>query len=115
LFGSVHSFATNPKIWKLTFANLGHGKDRMMPKGRGDKRMYRNEKSRSGNFGSKTNFTANEIKAFSFSDYKSELEPVQRILKSVLPGASMHAVIDCFDSKRNSELDGYRFRLVPLC
>lgn len=77
--------------------------------------MNKSRKADLCGIGSKTLFDGQSNQAFSSSNYKSELEPVQQILKRVLPGASMHAAIDCFDCKRNSELDGYRFTLVPLC
>ncbi len=98
------SFATGPKTWKLTFANRDLGV-RQRRKAGGTAKMNKNRKADLRGIGSNENDYFTDIqKTFSFSDYKSELEPVQQIPKRLLPGASMYAVIDCFDCKRKSEL-----------
>jgi hypothetical protein len=66
-------------------------------------------------FGSKTDFTGGETKAFSNSDYTLEFEPVQQITERILLGARTNSTIRCHDCKQDSRLDGYRFTLVPLC
>jgi ribosomal protein L37AE/L43A len=43
--------------------------------------MSKNRKAGAGDSGSKTNFTANEIQAFSVLDYTEELSAIQSIIK----------------------------------
>ena len=77
--------------------------------------MNKNKTEACDRFGVKTLFDGQSNQGFSSFNYKSELEPVQEKIERIPLRASSTAVIECYDCKRNSRLDGYRFALVPLC
>ncbi len=67
--GSVLMYVTGLRISKTTFADLEIGAASTKPRARGKSAMRRKKKSRSGNFGPKTDFTGNEMNLFSASKY----------------------------------------------
>lgn len=50
--------------------------------------------------------------------FKPSLRETQPVLEFIEPQPKKPknlGIIECYQCKRNAELDGYRFRLVPLC
>jgi hypothetical protein len=45
---------------------------------------------------------------------RQEIQPVFEFTEAKAVSRNLD-LIECYECKRNAELDGYRFRLVPLC
>lgn len=57
-------------------------------------------------------------KNFNQSYSKPSLQEIQPVFEFTEPQAAQPKtldIIECFECKRHAELDGFRFRLVPLC
>ncbi len=57
-------------------------------------------------------------KNFDQSNFKPSLQETQPVFEFIEPCPPQPKTLDtieCFECKQHAELDGYRFRLVPLC
>ena len=64
--------------------------------------MKSNRKAEACNFGSKTNFTGGEIRAFSVSDYTEQLDAIQSIVSDrIVPARKVIRCYRCLECERS--------------